>query len=578
MAPDNLVEVSFEVANKVGGIYQVLNSKASKMQDFYGENYVVIGYYNEENARDDFIEREFEQFDFVDELEDKHGVKCHTGVWNIPSSPKCILVDSSGLEKPVDDIKKELWQEYGIDSMEAGHDFDEPLEWSYSVGLILQKMNERFSGDTVFHVHEWLSGPAIFGLDSGTVFTTHATVLGRALSDSDYDLESAVEEGRVEDSRAAEYGVTAKHQVEKTAAEEADVFTTVSKNTGKEAEAVLGVKPDTILPNGFNVEEFPSLEELSYEHKKKKAKMKEFLRAYFEPYYNVNLENDPRVLFISGRYEFHNKGIDLFIDALAEVNQKEGDDFFVFFFVPGDAKGPKREVLDNMALYEELEDYIDSVMPELRRRLLNSATSGQEPDGLKSVVESSTLESLQRNFRSKTGDSAPLCAFDLNYSGDSILEKLNRRGLTNSEDDRVKVVFYPTYLSVGDRMLSMSYKDAIVASSAGIFPSYYEPWGYTPVETAANGALAVTTDMAGFGRFLMDETKEEDRKGIKVLRRQNFSDQEATKNLADMIEDIIGYSKTEITERKHNARRLAQMTSWEKLGRNYREAHDEAFK
>lgn len=577
MRPENAVEVSFEVANKVGGIYQVLSSKAGKMQDFYGDNYLTIGYYDEEQARNDFMSREFEDFGFLDELEEE-GIKCHLGVWNISSSPRTILVDPSGLEKPVDDIKQELWEKYGVDSMEAGEDFDEPIKWSYAVGRVLEKIEEEWSGETVFHCHEWLSGPAMFGLDSPTVFTTHATVLGRALSNSDYDLEAAVDEGHVEDSRANEFGVMAKHQIEKAAAQEADVFTTVSKNTGDEATAVLDTKPDVILPNGFNVEDFPSLEELSYQHKEKKQEMKEFLRAYFEPYYSVELEKDPRIMFVSGRYEFHNKGLDLFIDALAEVNEKEGEDFFVFFFVPSDTLGPKREVLENMALYEELEDYIDSVIPDVRSEVLDSVTAGENPEGLKDIVESPTLQSLERNFHSKKSDEAPLCAFDLNYGEDNIINRLRERGITNSEDDRVKVIFYPTYLSVGDRLLSMSYKDAMVASTAGIFPSYYEPWGYTPVETAANGALSITTDMAGFGHFLMDNTSEEERKGIKVLRRQNFSDEEASKNLADMIQDITEYSKTEITERKHNARKLAQMTSWEKLGENYMKAHKKAVK
>jgi glycogen(starch) synthase len=577
MAPDHLIEVSFEVSNKVGGIYQVLKSKAGKMKDYYGDDYIAIGFYDEENARDDFIRRDDMEMDFFDELEEK-GIKCHGGVWDIPGSPKCILVDADEYQKPVDDIKEMLWEEYSVDSIEAGSDFDEPVKWSHAVGEVVKKLEDKLNGDKVVHVHEWLSGPAMLEVESPTVFTTHATVLGRALSNSDYDLRSAVKAGNVEDTRASEHGVTAKHQMEKTAAREADVFTTVSKTTGKEAEAVLDVRPDKILPNGFNVEEFPSLEELSYQHKKKKDHMKEFLRAYFEPYYDVNLEDDPRILFTSGRYEFHNKGIDIFIDALSKLNEKKGEEFFVFIFVPSDVKGAKQEVLENISLYEELEDYVESTMPEMRRNILNSITSGTDPrEGAAEALEDgSTLESLQRNFHSKQNQSPPLCAFDLNYAHDSIIERLRERGLKNREDDRVKIVFYPTYLSVGDRMLSMDYKDAMVACSGGIFPSYYEPWGYTPVETAANGTLSVTTDLAGFGQFLLENTEEEERKGIQVLGRENLSDRKAASDLADIIEDMVSYSKTEITERKHNARKLAQMTSWEKLGENYLEAHERA--
>jgi glycogen(starch) synthase len=577
--PQNFIEVSFEVANKVGGIYQVLNSKSYKMKDYYDDNYVTIGMYDEEAVRDDFnptkCPREVEEL----KKRDLDGIEIHCGVWMISSQPTCILVDPSGMDKTADEIKEEMYEKHGVDSLGAGDEFDEPIRWAYAVGRVISALEEEMEGETVVQLHEWLSGPAMMNFDSPSVFTTHATALGRALSNSDYDLQEAVEQGEVEDSLAENYGVKAKHQVEKMAAQNSSVFTTVSDTTAREAEAVLDRKPDKVLPNGFNVEEFPSLEELSYQHKQKKKKMKEFLRAYFEPYYDIDLENDPRVLFISGRYEFHNKGLDVFIDALGDLNQQEGDDFFVFLFVPSDVRGAKPEVLENMSLYQELKNYVEDINPRLRNNLLNSLTSGEDPgEALRSVVDetSSTVESLQRKFHSK-GDSPPTSAYDLTYPHDEILDRLYEKGLKNREEDRVKVVFYPTYLSRGDKLLSMDYNDAIVASSAGIFPSYYEPWGYTPVETAANGALSITTDMAGFGKFLYDNTEEDNRKGIRVLDRKDVSDEEASENLAEMIEDIVSYSKTEITERKHNARKLAQLTSWEKLGENYREAHKMAL-
>ena len=574
---DHFIEVSFEAANKVGGIYQVLKSKSAKMKDFYGDNYTTIGFYDEESAREEFASRENPHKEIFEELE-QEGIKCRYGVWNIQSTPNCILVDISEMEKSANEIKEEMWKNHGIDSMKAGNDFDEPVKWSYAVGKLVQKLEAKQNGGTVVQLHEWLSSPAMFQFDAPTVFTTHATVLGRALSNSDFDLLGAVEEGNIDDSLAEEYGVKAKHQLEKAAAENSDAFTTVSKTTGREATAVLDTEPDQILPNGFNVEAYPSLEELSYNHTKKKEEMKEFLSAYFEPYYDVKLEQDPRILFISGRYEYHNKGVDILIDALSKLNEKEGDDFFVFIFVPSDTKGPKPEVLDNMSLYDELKDHVDEILPDIRQKILSSVAGDQNPSKeIQNLLESNTLGSLRRNFHGKKG-SPPVSAFDLNYPDDEIMNGLWEAGLTNDEDDRVKVVFYPTYLSVGDKLLSMSYNDAIVASSAGIFPSYYEPWGYTPVETAANGALSITTDLAGFGQFLQEKTSQEERKGIKVLSRRERNDKEASDELADMIGDIIDYSKTEITERKHNARKLAQMTSWEKLGNNYKKAHNKAVK
>jgi len=581
MKPDNLVEVSFEVANKVGGIYQVLKSKSGKMQDFYDDNYITVGFFNEESAKEDFIQRKDHEFkELFKQLEDETGAKYYYGVWDIPKKPRCILVDPRDLNKDVDEIKTLLWEEYGIDSLEAGREFEEPLEWCYAVGKLIEKLENSMEGNTVVHLHEWLSGTAMHYFESPKVFTTHATVLGRALSSSDFDLQSAVKEGYVDQALAEKNGVKPKHQVEKMSANRAEVFTTVSETTGREAEAVLEIEPDKILPNGFNVEEYPSLEELSYNHTEKKENVKNFLQAYFDPYYDVNLQDDPRILFTSGRYEFHNKGIDLLIDALGDLNEVDGKEFFVFFFVPAGVEGEKREVLENLSLFEEVEKYIDSLLPELREEIISSITSGEKPAPNigQSLDDRGKVDSLKNKFHSKEGENPPLCAYDLNYEEDDIIDALQRNGLTNSCEDRVKVVFYPSYLSVGDKLLNMDYQDAVVASSAGIFPSYYEPWGYTPVETAANGSLSITTDMAGFGQFLKEKTESVDRKGINILERKNKEYSESKEDLARMIDEMVGLSKTEITERKHNARKLAQLTSWQRLGQNYKEAHELAVK
>ncbi|MFB6144002.1 MAG: glycogen/starch synthase [Candidatus Nanohaloarchaea archaeon] len=580
MSADNFIEVSYEVANKVGGIHQVLKSKAETMKRQYGEDYYTIGYYDEEKAKTEFAPRKCPKFGgAVKELEEE-GIEVHCGVWRVPGQPKCLLIDPSGMEKSVDDIKQEMWDEHEVDSMNAGEDFDDPVKWSYAVGKLIGAAEEAMEGSTVVQLHEWLSGPAMLNYEASTVFTTHATVLGRTLSNADFDLESAVSQGSIDQSLAEQHGVKAKHQVEKMAAENADIFTTVSKNTGEEAEAVLGVEPDVILPNGFNVDDFPNLEELSFQHKEEKEKVKQFLQAFFEPYYDIDLENDPRILFTSGRYEYHNKGVDILIDALSKLNEREGDPFYFFILVPTSTKGPSPEVLENMSLYQELEDYVEGLMPEIRAQLLNALTSDRDPgETIEELLgqDESLIESLRDSFHEKRDKNPPVSAFDLSYPGDQIMDALWENGLRNRESDRVKIIFYPTYLSVGDRLMSMGYNEFIKASSAGIFPSYYEPWGYTPVETAANGALAVTTDMAGFGQYLQEKTAESERTGIKILERKDRDDETAAENLADIISEFVSYPRTEITERKHNARRLAQLTSWDRLGENYFEAHRKAL-
>ncbi len=567
-----LVEVSFEVANKVGGIHQVLNSKSYKMKEYYGEKYLTIGFYDQKQASQEFVPLEnVEYFEIFEKLKSE-GINCYYGEWSIDERPKTILVDASGLKKEVDDIKKEYWELHGIDTLEAGHDVDEPLKWSYAAGRLVQELEKDH--DFVLHLHEWLSGPAAFETESPTVFTTHATVLGRALSNSGYDLVKMIEEDNISEDLAKKHGVNAKHTIEKASAREAEVFTTVSKTTASEAEKILGVRPDKVLPNGFNVKHYPSLKELSYNHTEKKKKVKQFLKAYFRPYYEIDLENDPRIFFASGRYEFHNKGFDLLIDALDKVNQGSGDDIYVFFFVPSDVKRPKPEVMENKKAYASIKHEFEALIPEMKKEFIEAATSGRESiESIETVLEESErLKSLQSKFHSREGR-PPVSAFELNYGCDDIVQSLYEAGLDNSEDNRVKVVFYPTYLSEDDGLLSMDYEDAVVAASAGFFPSYYEPWGYTPVETAANGVLSVTSDLAGFGRFLLNNADDADRKGIKVLERRSVSRERQVEDLANIIEEFSSYDKAEITERKHNARKLAQITSWDKLGHNYKEAH-----
>lgn len=582
MTPENFIEVSFEVANKVGGIYQVIKSKNTYMQKTYGENYLTIGFYNQEKASKDFAKREEHPYSQIfNKLEEEHGIKCRYGVWKIPGEPKTILVDATELHKPVNEIKREIWEKHKIDSLKTGHDYNEPLKWSYAVAKLIQQLKTLQKGETVVQLHEWLTGPVQFYTNIPTVFTTHATVYGRALSNADNDLNKIISQEQAPAPSPEELDVKAKHQVEQASAKEADVFTTVSKTTGKETEKLLGVKPDKILPNGLNLEEFPSLGKLSNEHKEKKQRMKNFLRAYFTPYYNIDIEDDPRILFISGRYEYKNKGIDIFLEALSKINQKPGKDIFVFIFVPSDTKKEKAEVIENLSLYKELEEYTEQKITQIKETMLNAITSSASltqkiEDSIKN--DEREISNLQKNFKAKKNQKPPLTPYHLNYAPDDVLEKLKQEKLTNKEEDRIKVIFYPKYLSEDDDLLSMNYEDAVIGSSAGIFPSYYEPWGYTPVETAASGVLSVTTDMAGFGQYMLDKTRKDERKGLKVLKRKNKSDKESVNQLSDMLENIANYSKSEITERKHNARKLAQLTSWNKLAENYIEAHEEAIK
>ncbi|MEA3229426.1 MAG: glycogen/starch synthase [archaeon] len=593
----NFFEVSFEIGNKVGGIYAVIQSKAANMRNKYGDNYITIGFYNSDKAQYEFVSKDPENlrpiFDDLDNL----GIKCYYGVWNIHGKPRCILLDVKDFMHKVNDIKHELWERYKIDSMGSDSWFEEPVVWSYAAGMLIERLKAHLNADIVAQFHEWMSGPALLylksrNIDIATVFTIHATMLGRSLAGSGADLAEMINEGirdkkTIDVKESYRLGVQAKHLTEVVCADKCDIFTTVSETTSNEAEFILGKKTDLILPNGLDMNKFFSMEELSYQHRVKKDKVLSFLSAYFEPYYNVNLI-DPRIIFISGRYEYHNKGLDVFIDALGKLNEKFKNEkykqhTFVFIAIPSDVRGENREILENFSLYNELEDYVDEIGPKLKRCIVSALTTGEPVHhSLMDFVDSQyskTFKHLMFAFKSCTGRSPPLCAMELNYpeKNDMILERLKFNNLLNREEDIVKIVFYPKYLSSADRLLSIDYNSMLIASSLAVFPSYYEPWGYTPVESAANGCISITTDLAGFGKYISAKMDEKEDKGIRILRRAGQKYDKIVYDLSEMIHNIVTLSDHDIIIQKSNAKQLSFLVGWDKLADNYFRAHKMAL-
>ncbi len=562
-----LVEVSFEVGNKVGGIYTVLKTKLHEMISHYKGQYLAIGFYNPSKSMFDFMPEPIKGIDF------DIGCNYVTGKW---LGANAVLVDPGNEMEKANEVKTELWEKYRIDSIRAGRDFDEPVVWGWCVAKLINEMKKRgMLRDAVAHYHEWLSGSALLYSDVPSVFTTHATVMGRTLAGNGVDIYSMKS---FDESLAWKYGVEAKHLMEKAAANHADVFTTVSEITAREARMFLGRKPDVIVPNGINVSAYPSMEELGYLHKERKKKLMKFIAAYFGPYGKIDFD-DPRIFFISGRYEFRNKGVDIFIKALGELErrlEKEGSsrDVFVFFLIPSSVRAEKKDVLENVMMSNEIEEFIESTREEIGDAMFRRFVNGSNPskacsDAMRKYR--SRIAGLQRMF-SKTGK-APLSAFDLTYpeSSDLIISSLLENGLDNAPERKVKVVFYPVYISPADRLLEVdSYTEFVQACSAGIFPSYYEPWGYTPVEAAINGVVAVTSSLSGFGQWL----KRHGAEGISVVDRS--SDDKAIKELADILFKLSTISKNEIGFWKTKCRRDAEKVDWKKLVAQYFRAHEMA--
>ncbi len=598
---DALFEVSFEVANKVGGIHTVISTKAKRMMEYYGDNYYAVGYYNPEKAPLEFDTLPDGPFEKVfATVYQNHGIKCYYGKWiGAPGGPRAILVDTKDFQEKKADIKARLWEAFGIDSLGAGDDFDTPIVWSYAVGILLSEIEKQgLYKNMVAHFHEWLSGGALLylkmvGSRIKTVFTTHATMLGRSMAGNGIELieriDRALESGETAtDEEAKRLGCLAKHHVEKACARNAHVFTTVSEPTAREAQYILGVRPHLILPNGMNTVDYPAMEMLSYKHQKNKKKLLRILKAYFAPYFEPRITPQTRIIFMCGRHEYHNKGIDLALDALGRLNRElknRGVDHDTFFLlaIPTSIRGEKIEVLQNIALYNELEDHIQDIEEELRDVFIDAMLKEKldESKIMEYIREQydSRFRRIARTILASRGKPAPICAMELAYpeENDPIINGARYYGLLNREEDPIKILYYPTYISEAERTLPMDYTSVVQASSIAVFPSYYEPWGYTPLEAAANGTVAITTDLAGFGKYLLDNFEPERLKGIIVLKRRGRSWDAVAEDLKNILLDLLSMSQAEITKLKENAKELSSHFSWKILAPKYVEAHNRAI-
>lgn len=588
---DIVFECSYEVCNKVGGIYTVIKSKAARMTGHYGEGYYTIGFYQPDKARVEFETQEppKDVKKAFDELEDE-GIKCIYGIWLIPGRPKTILVDAKGHLEKINDVKKWLWEDYGVDSLRSSDWFDHPVNWSYCVGKLIERLSatKQFNGKRIVgHFHEWMSGAGLLylkkqGSDVKSVFTTHATLLGRTIAGHGEDLYGLVNRGleageSADPELARSHGVEDKHTMEVACAGQCEVFTTVSAITGKEAAFLLGRRPDAYLYNGVDCSRYPELEELSILRRKYRHEMRHFLMSYFNRYYTLDYSKI-RSVFISGRYEFHNKGIDVFIDALGRLNEHLKEDgieniLLAFIFVPAASRGENFEVLKNVSLFEELYDHVDDYLPEMRAAIIRKLTEGNLPEDVfsESFIEQS--RKMIAHFKEKEGGSPPLSAFQLNdEGGDSIMNALKRNGLLNRSEDRVKAIFYPAYLSSADRMIGLEYNEATLTCDMGCFPSFYEPWGYTPLECAAQATPSITTDLAGYGQFMKGKGD-----GVRVLEVEGKKYGEIVEGLYKEFLELVGMPKKQLTKRRISAKELSFEADWKALSENYVKAHDLAF-
>ncbi len=588
-----VLEASYEVANKVGGIHTVLTSKSARMQEKIPEFY-EIGPYYKKKAQVEFEEKEIpNKFHktFV-EMEKELGIKCYYGNWVVAEkSPNCILIDHLNLKKKTNEIKKELWDAFKIDSMGTDEWFNEPVIWSKAVGLLIEKLekNKVFGNKKIVsHFHEYLSGTGLLHLKkikskTKTVFTTHATVLGRTIAESrKQDLYELIEKGFKEKQTASNelaysYGVQSKHLLEKACALNADVFTSVSKAVAKESEFILGKKCDLILPNGLDLDKFPIMEDLSILHKQYRDRIRHFIEAYFYPYYYFDIKKT-LFYFIAGRYEFHNKGIDLFIDALGELNkelkkQKSDLKIIAFIWIAEETTARNLAVMENMVIHQTIEDLMERELPNIQRQLFRNLMEGQKLET--NLFEKDFLlnsKKMALRLKSKKEVLPPISAFETREN--EILKSIKRNNLLNKEEDKVKIIYYPTYLSTADGLIGLNYYEAIIGSHYGIFPSYYEPWGYTPLETAALAVPSVTTDLGGYGQFIEETLGKKAEGSIQVLKRKGKTYKEEVKEMKNKMKDIYLMTKQQRMQKKINAKEYSFLADWRNLIENYIKAYE----
>jgi len=579
-----IFEISWEVANKVGGIYTVLASKAKFLKDFYGRNYFVIGPFIEGKSEIDFkilpLPAEFKSIS--EELKNKQ-INLYYGEWLIEGFPNGFLLDfKKGLEE-INSIKYDLWHNFGIDSLKTGNDYNEPVAWSKSVAEFIKLISQdsKFQ-NSIFHFHEWLSGAALLlnsFIKQKKVFTTHATVLGRTIAGAGIDFWPEI--STIDPLKTAyQFNVEAKHLIEKNSAKFCDILTTVSNITSVEVECFLSRKVDKILPNGIDLDKFPTFEEISMAHQKNKESILKLILYMFSPYSEKACPTrNSLIFFISGRKEIKNKGFDVTIKSLGYLNQllktKSLDiNIYTFIFVPDKIIDVNHDLLDNLTTYKGLEDYLSEIQDEIHSRLLHTLIHHKELDANKLIDKNELLE-IQKILNKIKKENTPPVSTHILPKENEFLSLIEQANLKNQPEDKVKIILYPIYLSSTDGFLNLNYYEAINGSHLGIFPSFYEPWGYTPLETLAAGVMAITTDLTGFSSYIQEnELLSKEAPGLFIVQRKNKSEHEVINDLVKKLFKIATMSRSERIQNKYEARRLASHFDWKDLIKKYLEVYE----
>ncbi|UZJ53443.1 hypothetical protein CBS101457_002763 [Exobasidium rhododendri] len=591
-----LFECAWEVANKVGGIYTVIKTKAPVTHQEYGDRYTLIGPLSYKTAPMEVESMEPTEPAMkitLQSMKDR-GVKFLYGRWLIERAPKVLLFDTGSMYHRMDEWKADLWNLAGIPTPPNDHETNETLVFGYLVAWFLGEYAiQEKKRAIIAHFHEWQAGLAIplcrkRRIDVTTIFTTHATLLGRYLCAGSVDFYNNLQYFDV-DHEAGKRGIYHRYCIERSAAHCADVFTTVSHITAYESEHLLKRKPDGVLPNGLNVVKFSAMHEFQNLHAISKAKINEFIKGHFYGHYDFDLENT-LYFFTAGRYEYRNKGVDMFIESLARLNhrlQKAGSKMTVvaFIIMPAATNSYTIEALKGQAVTKQLRDTVDEIQKRIGERLFERTARYAGAGGM-DIVDPSTLLSEEdkillkrRIFALKRNSLPPVTTHNMaDDSNDPILNQIRRVQLFNRPQDRVKIIFHPEFLNANNPILGMDYEEFVRGCHMGVFPSYYEPWGYTPAECTVMGIPSITTNLSGVGCFLEETLENTSDYGLYIVDRRMKSVEDSVNQLTDYMEEFSMKTRRQRINQRNRCERLSDLLDWKSLGVEYAKARQLALR
>ena len=529
-----LFEVSWEVCNKVGGIHTVVATKAHKLREQYEDRHILIGpdVWRDSVDNPEFIEDKVLFGTWRKKLADR-GLRVRIGRWNIPSNPIVILVEHTAFIVKKDEIYAEFWEKFHLDSISGAWDYTESALFGYASGVVIESFiayNLSNESKIIAQFHEWMTGAGVLYLKSknlavGTVFTTHATVIGRCIACNYVPLYENFNNLNANEY-ANRFGVVAKHSLECSAAHNADVFTTVSDITAKECKQFIGKEVDLVTPNGFEEEIVPTKEEFY----KIREQSRERLLQVAGAMHNVEYSKETIIVGVGGRYEYKNKGLDIFIDAVKSIKESDysGKQILACIMVPAWNRGVNSELVAKL-------------------------------EGDSSKANYTTL----------------LTHYLMEPENDSVVNKVNELQLNNPADN-IHIIFIPSYLNGNDGIFNMSYYNMLQGLDLSLFPSYYEPWGYTPMESLAFRVPTITTTLAGFGAWVEDYYKEE-HPSISVIERNDSNYSSVVEEVVAKILEISALTPSEQERYADNAFDVSKIALWDNMLVHYKNAYKKSF-